>query len=92
MQPDEDVSGDFELSEDASGGVYAHIGTVPTSLSTWDSTATDMPLKSSGRMLFFIEDPVNIALHDVGTTISITVFTTNAQWIVETNVEAAEIN
>ncbi|MCK4266743.1 MAG: hypothetical protein KAX31_05635 [Thermoplasmata archaeon] len=93
VEPTDDVAGDFELTVDpASGNVYAHIGSVPVDLAGWDSTATDMPLKSSGRMLFFIEDPVNIGLHDVGTTISLTVFTTNAQWIIETNVEAAEIN
>ena len=92
VQSGDDVAGDFELTVDIpSGNVYAHIGGVPVDLSTWDSTATDMPLKSSDRMLFFIEDPVNIGLHDVGTTISLTVFTTNAQWIIETNVEAAEI-
>jgi len=93
VQPVDDVAGDFELKIDGpSGNVYAHIGIVPDDLAGWDSTATDMPLKSSDRMLFFIEDPVNIGLHDVGTTISLTIFTTNAQWIIETNVEAAEIN
>lgn len=91
VQPEDDVSGDFELSEDASFKVYAHIGSVPASLAFWNTPGTDMALKSSGTMLFYIEDPVNIGLQDVGTTISLTVFTSNAQWIVETNVEAAVI-
>jgi len=40
-------------------------------------------------MLFLIFDPTNIGLDDIGTPISVTVFTNNAQWIVETNVESA---
>jgi len=88
----EDVSDDFKLKEDsASGPVYAHINNVPTSLAEWDPTISDMPLKSSGSMLFFITDPTNIALNDVGTTISLTLYTSNAQWIVETIVQAAVI-
>jgi len=88
----EDVSDDFGLKENsASGPVYAHINNVPTSLAEWDPTISDMPLKSSGSMLFFITDPTNIALNDVGTTISLTLYTSNAQWIVETIVQAAVI-
>jgi len=86
----EDVSGDFVLKEVA-GEVFAQIGAVPAQ-DDWDSAPSDMPLKSSGSMLFFITNPTNIALNDVGTTISLTVYTSNAQWIVETIVQAAEIN
>jgi len=85
----EDVSGDFALKETA-GEVYAQIGAIPAQ-ADWEPTISDMPLKSSGAMLFFIMDPTNIALNDVGTTISLTVYTSNAQWIVETIVQAAEI-
>ncbi len=92
MQSGDDVSGDFELSIDGSSNVYAHIGSVPLDLAGWDTPSSDIPLKSSGSMLFFIKNPTNIALNDVGTTISMTVFTSNAQWIVETNVEAAVID
>lgn len=89
VQEGEDDTGDFVLIQTA-GKVEAKIdGVLPT---VWDDATSDMPLKSSGTMLFFIEDPVNVGLQDVGTTISLTVFTTNGQWIIETNVEAAEIN
>lgn len=84
----EDVSGDFELKLNGTD-VFAQIGNVPEFNSSWTSSTSDMPLKSGGSMLFFIKDPTNIALQDVGTTISITVFTSNAQWIVETVVRAA---
>ncbi|GAH04746.1 unnamed protein product, partial [marine sediment metagenome] len=85
----EDISADFKIKETA-GEVYAQIGTIPAQ-ANWDPTISDMPLKSSGSMLFFITNPTNIALNDVGTTISLTVYTSNAQWIVETIVQAAEI-
>ena len=88
VQSGDDVSGDFALKEVANA-VIAQIGTVPTA---WEIPISDMPLKSSGTMMFFITNPTNIALNDVGTTISMTVFTSNAQWIVETNVEAAVID
>ncbi len=87
----EDVSADFKLMEEASGEVFAQIGAIPADAAGWLTPTTDIPLKSSGAILFFITDPTNIALHDVGTTISITVFTTNAQWTVETNVQAAVV-
>lgn len=89
VQSGEDISGDFVLKSTA-GVVYAQIGTVPLQ-SEWATAPSDIPLKSSGTMLFFITNPTNIALNDVGTTISLTVYTSNAQWIVETIVQAAEI-
>ncbi len=89
VQSGDDVSGDFELKV-TSGVVYPKVGAVPDK-DDWAIPMSDMPLKSSGTMLFFITNPTNIALNDVGTTISITVFTSNAQWIVETVVQAAEI-
>ena len=89
VQSGDDVSGDFKLKEVASE-VFAQIGSVPAQ-DDWDTAPSDMPLKSSGSMLFFITNPTNIALNDVGTTISLTIYTSNAQWIVETIVQAAEI-
>ena len=81
----------FKLKKDALDVVFAQIGTIPADAAAWLTPTTDIPLKSSGSILFFIKDPTNIALNDVGTTISFTVFTSNAQWIVETVVQAAEI-
>ena len=89
-QTADDVSGDFELKLNGTT-VFAQIGDVPEFDGNWTDPTTDMPLKSSGSMLFFITDPTNNSLHDVGTTISITVYTSNAQWIVETIVQAAII-
>jgi len=49
----------------------------------------DVPLESSGEMAVYLKDPPNIELSDIGTTVSICVYTMNGQWIEEVNVEYA---
>ncbi|RLI10472.1 hypothetical protein DRO42_01090 [Candidatus Bathyarchaeota archaeon] len=56
---------------------------------TYDQASTDIPVASSGVVLFYIKNPDNIDLDDVGTTVSITVFTKDGQYIEEVNVESA---
>jgi hypothetical protein len=41
-------------------------------------------------MVLYIENPDSIALNDVGIPVGITVFTSNAQYYKEANVEAAQ--
>ena len=63
---------------------HATLGTNP------DHTATtDIPVESSGSRVVYVADPDNIELRDVGTPVSITVFTANGQWIKEVIVEYA---
>ncbi len=87
----DDVGGDFAVMKNATDYVFGQIGSVPANASFWTNTTGDMPLKSSNSLLLFVKNPPNMALYDVGTTISMAVYTTNAQWIVETVVESAEI-
>ena len=87
----DDVGGDFAVMKNASDVVFGQVGSVPANASFWTNTTGDMPLKSSNSLLLFVKNPPNIALYDVGTTISMAVYTTNAQWIVETVVESAEV-
>jgi len=54
-----------------------------------NATATDVPLISGGELLVYIKDPDNIQLDDIGTTVSMSVHTNNAQYITEVNVESA---
>jgi len=56
---------------------------------TYDKATTDIPVASSGIVLFYVKDPPNIDLDDIGTTVSITVFTMQGQYIEEVNVESA---
>ena len=87
----DDVGGDFAVMKNATDYYFGQIGSVPANASFWMNTTGDMPLKSSNSLLLFVKNPPNIALYDVGTTISMAVYTTNAQWIVETVVESAEV-
>jgi hypothetical protein len=91
----DDVGADFAVMKNVSDSYYfGQIGSVPPvplDASYWTNTTGDMPLKSSNSLLLFVKNPPNIALYDVGTTISMAVYTTNAQWIVETIVESAEV-
>ncbi len=49
----------------------------------------DVPLQSGSELLVFIKDPDNVQLNDIGTAISISVYTNNANYITEVNVESA---
>ena len=88
----DDVGADFVIYKNSTDYYFGKIGSVPLANETgWTNTTGDMPLKSSNSLLLFVKNPPNIALYDVGTTISMAVYTTNAQWIVETVVESAEV-
>jgi len=51
---------------------------------------TDLTLKSGWTIVMYIMNPDSIALNDVGIPVGITVFTSNAQYYVETNIAAAQ--
>ncbi len=55
----------------------------------YNQSTADLPLISGGEMLVYIKGPDNIQLDDLGTTVAISVFTNNAQYITEVNVESA---
>ena len=47
----------------------------------------DVPVESGGIRTVYIKDPGDLHLTDIGTTVSITIYTVNSQWIKEVNVE-----
>ena len=49
----------------------------------------DIPLISGGEILVYLKEPDNIQQDDIGTTVSVSVTTNNAQYINECNVESA---
>ncbi|MBS7647236.1 hypothetical protein KEJ24_05320 [Candidatus Bathyarchaeota archaeon] len=55
---------------------------------TFSQASSDLTLRSGWTMVIYIENPDSIASNDVGKTVGITVFTANAQYYVEANVEA----
>ena len=50
----------------------------------------DLTLMSGWTVVIYIRKPDSIAVNDIGTTVGITVFSANAQYYKETNVEAAQ--
>jgi hypothetical protein len=64
--------------------------TVEGSPRTFSQASDDITLKSGYTMVVYIADPDSIALNDVGITVGITIFTSNAQYYKETNVQAAQ--
>jgi flagellin-like protein len=55
----------------------------------YNQSSADIPLISGGELLVYIVDPDNIQLDDIGTSVSMSVATNNAQYITEVNVESA---
>jgi len=55
----------------------------------YNRSSSDLPLISSGSIIFYLKGPGNVQTDDVGTTIALSVYTNNAQYITECNVESA---
>ena len=56
---------------------------------SFSAASSDLPLASGDTMVIYIKDPDSIGLNDIGTTVGITVFTENAQYYVECNIETS---
>jgi len=64
------------------------VGSTSYSL-TQGSSGTDLILKSGYSMIVYILNPDHISVNDIGVTVGITIFTANAQYYKESNVQAA---
>jgi len=64
--------------------------TVQGATRTFQQGTNDLTVKSGWTIVIYIMNPDSIALNDVGLTVGITAFTSNAQYYKETNVEAAQ--
>ena len=53
---------------------------------------TPITLASGSSIQVYITDPTSVSINDIGTTIGITVFTANAMYYQETNVQATTTN
>ena len=54
------------------------------------NTGEDLILQSGDSMIVYILNPDHISVSDIGVTVGVTVFTANAQYYKESNVEASE--
>ncbi len=79
------VNGDMNIT--SYSGLVA--GGVVIDGNTYNLSVADIPLVSGGEVLVYIKDPDNIQVDDIGTSVSMAVFTNNAQYITEVNVESA---
>jgi hypothetical protein len=75
------------LTELSSSNKAAPINGTTTPLTEASSVIT---LKSGYTLVAYIDKPGSIGQNDVGTPVDVTVFTANAQWTQETNVQAAQ--
>jgi len=83
------VSNDLEVTPLELTGTTFNI-TVQGADRTFDQATDDITLKSGYTMVLYMKNPDSIALNDVGVTVGLTVFTSNAQYYKETNIEAAQ--
>ena len=66
-------------------------GTVTIGTTDYDMTLAtdDLILKSGDTMIIYIVDPDHISVNDIGVTVGVTIFTANAKYYKESNVEAS---
>ena len=83
------ISDDLEVTSTDITGTSVGI-TVQNATRTFQQAADDLTLKSGWSIVIYVMNPDSIALNDVGLTVGITVFTSNAQYYKATNVEAAQ--
>ncbi len=83
------ISDDLEVTPDQVSGATFDI-TVQGTAETFNQSTSDLTLKSGYTMVVYMNHPDSIALNDVGTTVGITIFSANAQYYKEINVQAAQ--
>jgi hypothetical protein len=87
----ETISADLNVTAtELSGSSFDMSATFKYTDPTFTQASDDLTLISGYTMVVYIKDPDSIALNDVGITVGITIFTSNAQYYKETNVEAAQ--
>jgi hypothetical protein len=88
------ISADLNVTQDRiinmTEAMWRTIFTYLPSGESFQQTTTDLTLRSGWSIVIYVMNPDSIALNDVGLPVGITVFTSNAQYYVETNIAAAQ--
>jgi len=63
--------------------------TVGSTEYTFTQASTDLVLESGKTMLIYMQEPDSISVNDIGLTVAITIFTSQAMFYKECNVEAS---
>jgi len=77
------------VTPNTNGTLLGKSVTLGSTTYTLTQASDDLILKSGYSMIIYITDPDSISVSDIGVTVGITVFTSNAQYYKETNVEAS---
>jgi hypothetical protein len=56
---------------------------------TFAAATDDLILKSGYTLIVYIQNPDHISVNDIGVTVGVTIFTANAQYYKESNVQAS---
>ena len=84
------VAEDTSISADLNVTNYNNLTGSPTiDGRQYTQASADIPLASGRDMIIYIKGPDNVQVDDIGTTVSISLFTMNAQYITECNVKSA---
>ena len=84
------VASGSSVDEDLNVTSYTNLAGTPTiDGRVYTAASADIPLSSGAELLVYIAGPDNVQLDDIGTAISISVYTNNANYITEVNVESA---
>jgi hypothetical protein len=79
------ISDDLTFSTALSDGEEITVG----SAYSFSQASTDLTLESGKTMMIYIDQPDSITVNDIGLTVAITVFTSQAMYYKETNVESS---
>ena len=83
------ISADLNATTtELSGTTFNMSSTFTYTTENFTRASTDLTLMSGYTMVLYIKSPDSISVNDIGTTVGITVFTANAQYYKETNVES----
>ena len=85
----ETVTNDLTYQGNLSNGTKVTISDSKNVTLIQGTTSTDITLKSGYTMVVYIDNPDSLSLNDIGTTVGINIFTAQAQYYKECNVEAA---
>ena len=84
------------INNDLPWAAYANLtdgGTVRVGSTNYElvagSASQDLILQSGDSMIVYIRNPDHISVNDIGVTVGVTVFTANAQYYKESNVQAS---
>ena len=84
----------YDVTTDSISGDlnYTAISGTPATVSlgsyTLDKASNDLTLESGKTMIIYIKSPDSITINDIGLTVAVTVFTSQAMYYKETNVQA----